>query len=124
VTAAERGEVLLWACSSSSANRVHTYVVKIAAKLGGFDADRVRIVTDLDELARATFLVEAVIEQHDCKAALLSGLGEMARHAGTDAVLATPTSSLSIAELAAASGHTENFVGLPPVQPRPQDEAG
>ena len=120
VTAAEHSEVLLWARSSSSAHRAHTYVVKIGAKLSGFDPDRVRIVTDLDELARATFLVEAVIEQHDSKTSLLSGLGELARHAGTDAVLATTTSSLSIAELAAASGHTENFVGFHLFNPVPK----
>ena len=120
VTAAEHNEVLLWARSSDSAHRAHTHVVKIGSKLGGFDADRVRIVTDLDELARATFLVEAVIEQHDRKAALLSGLGELARRAGTDAVLATTTSSLSIAELAAASGHTENFVGFHLFNPVPK----
>lgn len=120
VTAAEHDEVLLWARSSNSAHRAHAYVVKMGAKLGGFDAERVRIVTDLDELAGATFLVEAVIEQHDSKAAVLSGLGELARHAGTDAVLATTTSSLSIAELADASGHRDSFVGLHLFNPVPK----
>jgi 3-hydroxybutyryl-CoA dehydrogenase len=120
VTAAEHNDVLLWARSSNSARRAHTSVAKIGAKLGGFDADRVRIVTDLDELAGATFLIEAVIEQHDMKAALLSGLGELARHGGTDTVLATTTSSLSIAELADASGHTENFVGFHLFNPVPK----
>ena len=120
VTAAEHNDVLLWARSGHSAHRAHTYFVKIGAKRDGFDVGRVRIVTDLDELARATFLVEAVIEQHDSKTSLLSGLGELARHAGTDAVLATTTSSLSIAELAAASGHTENFVGFHLFNPVPK----
>ena len=119
-TAAEHDEVLLWARSSNSAHRAHTYVGKIGAKLNGFDANRVRIVTDLDELGGATFLVEAVIEQHDSKAALLSGLGELARRAGNDAVLATTTSSLSIAKLADASGHTENFVGFHLFNPVPK----
>jgi 3-hydroxybutyryl-CoA dehydrogenase len=120
VTAAEHDEVLLWARSSTSAHRAQTYVGTIGAKLGGFDADRVRIVTDLDELGEATFLIEAVIEQHDRKAALLANLGELARDAGTDAVLATTTSSLSIAELANASGHTENFVGFHLFNPVPK----
>jgi 3-hydroxybutyryl-CoA dehydrogenase len=120
VTAAERGEVLLWARSRNSAQRARTYVAEVGAKLGDFDADRVRIVTDLSELAEATFLVEAVIEQHESKSSLLSGLGEVARHAGTDAVLATTTSSLSIAELADASGHTENFVGFHLFNPVPK----
>jgi 3-hydroxybutyryl-CoA dehydrogenase len=120
VTAAEHNDVLLWARSSNSAHRAHTHVGRIGAKLGGFDADRIRIVTDLDELSGATFLVEAVIEQHDSKAALLASLGKLARHAGTDAVLATTTSSLSIAELADASGHTENFVGFHLFNPVPK----
>ena len=120
VTAAEHNEVLLWARSRDSAQRAHKDVVKIGAKLNGFDPDRVRIVTNLDELGGATFLVEAVIEQHDSKATLLSGLGELARHAGADAVLATTTSSLSIAELADASGHTENFVGFRLFNPAPK----
>jgi 3-hydroxybutyryl-CoA dehydrogenase len=69
VTAAEHNEVLLWARSSNAAHRAQARVGKIGAKLDGFDADRVRIVTDLAELGVATFLVEAVIEQHDSKAA-------------------------------------------------------
>lgn len=120
VTAAEHNEVLLWARSSNSAHRAYSYFAKIGAKLDGFDAERVRVVTDLDELAGATFLVEAVIEQHDSKAALLSGLGELTRNAGTDTVLATTTSSLSIAELADASGHTDRFVGLHLFNPVPK----
>jgi 3-hydroxybutyryl-CoA dehydrogenase len=120
VAAAEHDEVLLWARSRNSAHRAHTHVGKIGAKLGGFDADRVRIVTDLDELGGATFLVEAVIEHRDSKAALLANLGELARHAGTDAVLATTTSSLSIAELADASGHAEKFVGFHLFNPVPK----
>lgn len=112
VAAAEHDEVLLWARSRDSAHRAHERVGRICSKLKGVDPDRVRIATDLDELAAATFLVEAVIEQQDSKAALLSDLGELARHGLADAVLATTTSSLSIAELAAASGHTENFVGF------------
>jgi 3-hydroxybutyryl-CoA dehydrogenase len=120
VAAAEREEVLLWARSDDSAERARARVVKACAKLNGFDPDRVRIVTDLDELAQATFLVEAVVEHHGSKAAVLADLGELARHAGAGAVLATTTSSLSIAELAQASGHPENFVGLHPFNPVPK----
>ena len=71
-----------------------------------------RIVTDLDDLAQATFLVEAVVEHHGLKADGLAELGELARHAGADAVLATTTSSLPVSALAAASGRPERFVGL------------
>jgi 3-hydroxybutyryl-CoA dehydrogenase len=120
VAAAERGEVLLWARSDDSADRARASVVKTCSKLEGFDPERVRIVTDLDELASATFLVEAVVEHHGSKSAVLSDLGELARHAGAGAVLATTTSSLSITELAQASGHPENFVGLHPFNPVPR----
>ena len=122
--AARNSEVLLWARSPESAQRARKTVAKTAAKLtdGGLDPDRVRIVTDLDALSEATFLVEAIIEHHGHKTAMLTDLGEIARHAGSSAVLATTTSSLSIAELAQASGHPERFVGLHVFNPVPRME--
>jgi 3-hydroxybutyryl-CoA dehydrogenase len=120
VAAAEHDEVVLWARSMDSARRAHARVVKTCSKLNGFDPDRVRIVTELDDLAEATFLVEAVIEQQGSKASVLSDLGELAQHAGAGAVLATTTSSLSISELAEASGHPESFVGLHVFNPVPK----
>jgi 3-hydroxybutyryl-CoA dehydrogenase len=120
VAAAQSEEVLLWARSDDSAERARARVAKAGSKLEGFDPDRVRIVTDLDDLAAATFLVEAVVEHHGSKAAVLSDLGELARHAGAGAVVATTTSSLSIAELARASGHPEAFVGFHPFNPVPR----
>jgi 3-hydroxybutyryl-CoA dehydrogenase len=120
VTAAEHGDVLLWARSDDSAERARARVVKTCSKMEGYDPDHVRIVTELDELAAATFLVEAVVEHHGSKTAVLSDLGELARHAGAGAVLATTTSSLSITELAVASGHPESFVGFHPFNPVPR----
>jgi 3-hydroxybutyryl-CoA dehydrogenase len=120
VAAAESEEVLLWARSDGSADRARARVVKTCAKVDGLDPDRIRIVTDLDELAKATFLVEAVVEHHESKSAILSDLGELARHAGGEPILATTTSSLSIAELAHASGHPERFVGFHPFNPVPR----
>ena len=111
VTGARHGEVLLWARSANSADRARVTLDKTCAKLAeeGLDSGRVQVVTDLDELAQATFLVEAVVEHHGSKAAVL---GELARHAGSEAVFATTTSSLSVEQLAAASGHPDRFVGL------------
>jgi 3-hydroxybutyryl-CoA dehydrogenase len=120
VAAAEHGDVLLWARSDDSAERARARVIKTCSKMDGFDADHVRIVTDLDDLAQATFLVEAVVEHHGSKSAVLADLGELAHHAGVGAVLATTTSSLSIGELAKASGHPENFVGFHPFNPVPR----
>jgi len=121
-TAAKHGEVLLWARSSESAKRAHATISRNCAKLlnGEVDPEKVRIVPDLDELDSATFLIEAVVEHHEMKTELLSELGELARHAGQDAVLATTTSSLSISELAQSSGHPERFVGFHPFNPVPR----
>jgi 3-hydroxybutyryl-CoA dehydrogenase len=121
-TAARVGEVLLWARSEESAKRAHATISRNCAKLlgGEVDPERVRIVSDLDGLSSATFLIEAVIEHHDMKAELLGELGELSRHAGENAILATTTSSLSVAELAKASGHPERFVGFHPFNPVPR----
>ncbi len=121
-TAACAGEVLLWARSEESAQRAQAAVAKACARLEeqGARMDRVRVVRELEALREATFLVEAVIEHHGSKAEVLADLGEMASVAGADAVLATTTSSLSIAELAQASGHPESFVGLHVFNPVPR----
>jgi 3-hydroxybutyryl-CoA dehydrogenase len=121
-TAARHGyEVMLWARSDASADRARTSVVTTYAKLvqEGLDP-AVEVVTDLDALADATFLVEAVVEHHGSKAAVLSDLAELRGHAGAGTVLATTTSSLSIAELAAASTCPERFVGLHVFNPVPR----
>lgn len=118
-TAARVGEVVLWARSEGSARRARDRVAKTLARLddGAIGPERVQVVTDLSALAHATFLVEAVVEDHGHKAALL---GDLARQAGPDAVLATTTSSLSIADLALAAGRPERFVGLHVFNPVPR----
>jgi 3-hydroxybutyryl-CoA dehydrogenase len=118
-TAARAGEVVLWARSEGSARRARDRVAKTLARLdnGEVDPSRVEVVTDLAALAQATFLVEAVVEDHGHKAALLS---DLARHADRAAVLATTTSSLSIAALALAAGRPEQFVGLHVFNPVPR----
>jgi 3-hydroxybutyryl-CoA dehydrogenase len=115
---ARNGEVLLWARSNASAERASKAVVKHCGKLE-VDPERVRIVTDLDELRAASYIVEAVVEEHGPKAALLS---ELAKHENENAVLATTTSSLSIEQLARATGQPERFVGLHVFNPVPRME--
>lgn len=117
--AAVHGEVLLWARSQASAERVRSAVAKHCAKhpeLNGC-AERVRVVTELNRLAEATFLVEAVVEDPDHKGPLLA---ELASVTGPDEIVASTTSSLSISELARASGHPDRFVGLHVFNPVPQ----
>jgi 3-hydroxybutyryl-CoA dehydrogenase len=109
-TAAHHGPVLLLARSQASAERARETVEKTLSRLGAeVDPEHVEVVTDPADVAEATFVVEAVVEDHDVKAALLGELGEIL---APSAILASTTSSLSVERLAAASGRPENFVGL------------
>jgi 3-hydroxybutyryl-CoA dehydrogenase len=109
-TAAHHGPVLLLARSETSAERARATVEKTLSRLKAeVDPEHVEIVTDSAALAQATFVVEAVIEDHDAKAALLSELNEVL---DADAILASTTSSLSIERLAQESGRPRNFLGL------------
>ena len=119
--AAAHGDVLLWARSERPRTAPASAVAKHCAKLPELNgcADRVQVVTDLDALAQATFLVEAVVEDHGTRPRCWRS---WPRTPGPDAVLATTTSSLSIAELAQASGHPERFVGLHVFNPVPRME--
>jgi 3-hydroxybutyryl-CoA dehydrogenase len=116
--AARVGGAVIWARSDESADRARSTVSSTCAKLGeDIDASAVQVVTDLAALGEATFLIEAVVEDHGSKAALLS---DLAGHARDDAVLATTTSSLSIAELARATGRPERFLGFHVFNPVPR----
>lgn len=105
--AAPRGEVRIWARSPASAERARQ---RIARSCADEDAARVNIVLDLSEVsADTTFIVEAVTEDLAAKGAVLAQLGQ---EADPDTVLATTTSSLSIARLARTSGRPDRFAGL------------
>jgi 3-hydroxybutyryl-CoA dehydrogenase len=109
-TAAHHGPVLLLARSDRSAERARETVERTLHRLGAeVDPEHVQVVTDISALAGATFVVEAVVEDQQVKAALLGELGGML---GRQAILATTTSSLSIETLARASGRPTRFVGL------------
>jgi 3-hydroxybutyryl-CoA dehydrogenase len=109
-TAAHHGPVLLLARSSSSGERARAVVEKTLERLGAeVDPEHVQVVTDPAELAPATFVVEAVVEDHDVKAGLLAELDALL---DSRAILASTTSSLSVEQLAVASGRPEQFLGL------------
>ncbi len=109
-TAAHHGPVLLLARSQTSADRALATVNKTLERLGAeVDPDHVQVVTELDALAVADFVVEAVVEDHDVKAGLL---GELNAVLGPEAILASTTSSLSVERLSEASGRPERFLGL------------
>ncbi len=67
------------------------------------------VVTDLAGLAGCAVVVEAISEDVATKRELYGLLGDVLDE---DAVLATTTSSLSVAELAGASGRAERFGAL------------
>ena len=100
----------LLARSEVSADRARTSVDVTLARLAvEVDPEHVQVVTDPEELAEATFVVEAVVEEYAVKERVHT---ELLGVLGTDAVLASTTSSLSIEQLAQASGVPERFVGL------------
>ncbi len=113
-------DVTLWARSEPSAERARAAIEKATSKLEGADSARATVTTSLDDLADASYLVEAIVEDHASKCKMLSDLAEISKHRSPDAVLATTTSSLSIAELAEGSGDPERFVGLHVFNPVPR----
>jgi 3-hydroxybutyryl-CoA dehydrogenase len=110
--AAEHGDVVLWARSEKSQDRARATVEKRCET-----PDRVQVVGDLDALGEATFVVEAIVEETEAKAALLQ---QIAPIAGGDAIIGSTTSSLSVETLAGASGRPDKFVGLHVFNPVPK----
>jgi 3-hydroxybutyryl-CoA dehydrogenase len=113
--AARSGPVVVWARSNGSAKKAARKVDALCEK-AGTDGD-VEITCDAAGLADASFVVEAIVEDPAAKAALM---GELGPRLAVDAILATTTSSLSIAELADASGRPDRFVGLHVFNPVPR----
>lgn len=71
--------------------------------------DHLDATRTLTGFGRAQIVIEAVAERLDVKRAVL---GEIARQAGPEAILATNTSSLSVAAIAAELPHPERVVGF------------
>ena len=94
------GEVVLWARRADSARRARDGLAAHA---------RLTVTTDLEALSASTLAVEAVAEEEYLKRDLLASLRALLAE---EAVLSTTTSSLSISELAAASGRPARFFGL------------
>ena len=114
---AQRAPVVVWARSDGSAEKADRKVRGLCEKVGAHVNGNVRVTCDSGALADASFVVEAIVEDPDAKAALM---GELGRRLGDDAILATTTSSLSISELAEASGRPDRFVGLHVFNPVPK----
>ncbi|MFE4060052.1 3-hydroxyacyl-CoA dehydrogenase family protein [Streptomyces sp. NPDC059096] len=86
------------------------FVVK--GRLEEADADaalaRITTTTDLDAVADADIVVEAVFEQLDVKHEIFRTLDKLVRE---DAVLASNTSAIPITKIAAVTGRPERVVG-------------
>jgi 3-hydroxybutyryl-CoA dehydrogenase len=116
--AARHGEVLLLVRSAASAERARASVDKICSRLGDeVDPAQVKIVTEPSDVGHATYVVEAIVENHEAKSFLL---GTLHAALAPEAVLATTTSSLSIDTLGEASGRPERFAGLHVFNPVPR----
>ena len=96
----------MWARSEHSAERVRERV-----------GDHVDVVTDIAELAESTLVVEAVVEDIEIKKPLLAELGGLL---GGDALIASTTSSLSVEDLAKASGRPDRFAAIHVFNPVPK----
>jgi 3-hydroxyacyl-CoA dehydrogenase len=90
--------VILWARSEGSRDRACVHV-----------DDSATVVTELSELSGCPVVVEAISEEEDAKRELYAQLADVL---DDDAVLATTTSSLSVAALAEASGRPDRFGAL------------
>jgi 3-hydroxyacyl-CoA dehydrogenase/enoyl-CoA hydratase/carnithine racemase len=94
---------------------VHSEVDKLRAKgrVSADKANRLKALVSgshtLDAFSDADFVIEAVFEEIGIKKAVFA---ELEQHIAPEAILATNTSSLSIAEMAADLQHPERVVGF------------
>jgi 3-hydroxybutyryl-CoA dehydrogenase len=77
---------------------------------------RVHTSTDLSEISRADFAVEAVPERVDLKLSVLREADKLLR---PGVILASNTSSISVTTLAAATGRPDRFIGMHFMNPVP-----
>jgi 3-hydroxybutyryl-CoA dehydrogenase len=77
---------------------------------------RLKLTTELAELADCDLVIEAVLEELDLKREVFAVLDQVTR---PDAVLATNTSALSVAEIAEATERPDRVVGMHFFNPAP-----
>ncbi|HET8601018.1 MAG TPA: 3-hydroxyacyl-CoA dehydrogenase NAD-binding domain-containing protein, partial [Segeticoccus sp.] len=108
---AERGRGILEKSTQRAVDRGKLAEADRAALLG-----RVTFTHRLDDLADVDLAIEAVPEKLDLKRQVFA---ELDRVVGPEAVLATNTSSLSVTEIAVATGRPERVVGMHFFNPAP-----
>jgi 3-hydroxybutyryl-CoA dehydrogenase len=78
--------------------------------------ERLTLTTDLGDLGRCDFVIDAIVEELEAKRHLFAALDRIVRR---DTVLATNTSALSVTEIAAATSSPERVVGMHFFNPAP-----
>lgn len=78
--------------------------------------DRIRFVNSMYDCKNAGLLIEAIVEDLDAKQRLFERVEEVL---GEETILATNTSSLSVAAIAAACKHPEKVIGMHFFNPAP-----
>ena len=111
--ASTASQVLLLARSDASAWKAEEQAHSLTAKVDGADAKRIKVTTQVADLASCDVVVEAIVEELGPKVELLKSVAEAV--GGAD--LATTTSSLSLDEIAEGGGHPERTFGLHPFNP-------
>lgn len=111
LTAAQHGDVILWARTPEKAQKG---IDKLAPKME-VDPAKITVTSDLADLAGATIVVEAIAEELETKRELYAKLPQ-----SDGALLATTTSSLSINELDKAAGREGRYFGLHVFNPVPR----
>ncbi|MCA1618844.1 MAG: 3-hydroxybutyryl-CoA dehydrogenase [Acidobacteria bacterium] len=77
---------------------------------------RIRTTTELSDLARAAFVIEAITESLEAKREVFRALDEAC---GPEAILASNTSSISITKLGAATRRPDKVIGMHFMNPVP-----
>jgi 3-hydroxybutyryl-CoA dehydrogenase len=91
-------EIVLWSRREESADRARDHL-----------EDRAEVSTELEDLVEAEIVVEAIAEDAAAKREVHSRLGELLP---PETLISTTTSSLSVTELAEASGRPDRFAGV------------
>jgi 3-hydroxybutyryl-CoA dehydrogenase len=78
--------------------------------------NRIRAVTEMDELREASFIIEAVTENLEAKQNVFRSLDKLAP---PEAILASNTSSISITKLGAATSRPDKVIGMHFMNPVP-----
>jgi 3-hydroxybutyryl-CoA dehydrogenase len=94
----EAHDIVVWARRPDSAVRARVEL-----------EDRAEVSTELEAVMDADIVVEAIAEDAQAKCELHSRLGELLP---AETLLSTTTSSLSVAEIAEASGRPDRFAGV------------